>query len=112
MNYQSNEFPETPIIPHLQELRRLDQLISVHAVREHVLEEVINVSNHHSHHINDNGVTQDDGESQENVRQIRSFEFKDTEEVHPDQGIPSRPHVDEHYGKGLAQEQHMNKGAE
>lgn len=47
-----------------QKLWSFYQLVAVHAVRKDVLEEVVNVPDHHAHHIHDHSVAQDYGESE------------------------------------------------
>lgn len=99
-------------ILYSQKLRRLDQLVAVHAVRKDVLEEVVDVPNHHAHHINDHRVAQDHGEAQQHVRQVGRLKLENAKEVHPDEGVTARPHVHQHDGEGLPQEQQVDKGAE
>lgn len=95
-----------------QKSGRFDQLVAVHVVREHVLEEVVNVSDDHAHHVHADRIAQHDGEAEQDVRQVGCMELEDAEEVHADQGIASRPHVHQHYGERLAQEQQIHKRSE
>lgn len=92
-----------------QELRCLDQFISVHAVREDVFEEVVDVTHYHAHDVHYHRVAQDHREPEQHIRQVRRLKLKDAEEVHADKRIPAGPHVHQHYRKGLAQEQEVHE---
>ena len=54
--------------------------------------------------VHDDRVPQQQREAHEHPRQEGGLEVEKAEEVHADVRVPSAPHVHEHYGEGLAQE--------
>lgn len=95
-----------------QEQRRLQQLLPVRLVGEDVFQEPVYVASTHADQIYPNSVAEDDGEGEQNPRQVRRLKVEKAEEVHPQERIPSAPHVHEHDREGLPEEQQVDEERE
>lgn len=65
-----------------------------------------------SQQINDDRIAQQQRESHQNPGQEGGLEVKKPEEVHADVRVPAAPHVHQHDGESLAQEEEACKEAE
>lgn len=93
----------------LEEQRRFQNAEATTLLGKHVLQEVVNVADGHAHQIHPNGVAQYHGEAEQRPRQIRGQEIEDAEKVHAYEGVTPRPHVHQHDGERLAQEQQVHE---
>lgn len=82
---------------------------STSLVRKDVLQEVINMTRKNAYDVHYHRVAQEQGEAEQHPRKIGRLEVDQPEEVEPEVGVAPAPHVHQHCGEGVAQEQLVHK---